>query len=395
MMLIAGTVSLSAQGYTLKGTVEDIMNEPLIGASVMVKGTSQGTMTDFDGNFSIQVMNGDVLTFSYVGYLAKEITVAGQNDITVVLEEAAQNLNELVVVGYGTARKKDLTGSVAQINPSKFADQNPGTVQDLLRGTPGLQIGYNPDAKGSASIQLRGQNSVYDKGEHNSPLLILDGMQFNGELSEINPDDIQSIDVLKDASAAAIYGAKAASGVIIITTKKGRKGKPVVTISGNWAASTKSAYLDVFGPDEYLKYREDYYKTPTAGLRADGSYGYYSVASGIPDGYFDYYKNVQSMYGVTPEQWANSGTIQIGEKGTMEDVYASRLLLNQAVNVYQNFLNGRKTVDWYDLTFRTGFNQDYNGSVSGATDNVNYYFSVGYLKNEGVIRGNDYESFRA
>ena len=118
MMLIAGTVSLSAQGYTLKGTVEDIMNEPLIGASVMVKGTSQGTMTDFDGNFSIQVMNGDVLTFSYVGYLAKEITVAGQNDITVVLEEAAQNLNELVVVGYGTARKKDLTGSVAQINPS-------------------------------------------------------------------------------------------------------------------------------------------------------------------------------------------------------------------------------------------------------------------------------------
>ncbi len=395
MMLITGTISLSAQGYTLRGTVEDIMNEPLIGASVMIKGSSQGTMTDFDGNFTLQVMNGDVVTFSYVGYVPQSITIAGQNDITVVLEEAAQNLNEVVVVGYGTARKKDLTGSVAQINPAKFADQNPGTVQDLLRGTPGLQIGYSPDAKGSASIQLRGQNSVYDKGDHNTPLIILDGMQFNGELSEINPDDIQSIDVLKDASSAAIYGAKAASGVIIITTKKGRKGKPVVTISANLSASHKSAYLDVFGPDEYLKYREDYYKTPTAGLRADGTYGYYSVDSKVPDGYYDYYANVQSKYGITPEQWANSGTIQIGEKGTMDDVYASRILLNQAVNVYQNFLNGRKTVDWYDLTFRTGFNQDYNGSVSGATDHVNYYLSVGYLKNEGVIQGNDYESFRA
>lgn len=394
-MLITGTISLSAQGYKLTGTVEDTMNEPLIGASVMIKGSSQGTMTDFDGNFSLQVMNGDVVTFSYVGYVSQEITIAGQNNITVVLEEAAQNLNELVVVGYGTARKKDLTGSVAQINPAKFADQNPGTVQDLLRGTPGLQIGYNPDAKGSSSIQLRGQNSLYTSGGHNSPLIILDGMQFNGELSEINPDDIQAIDVLKDASAAAIYGAKAASGVIIITTKKGRKGKPIVNVSVNLASSSKSAYREVFGPDEYLKYREDYYKTPTAGIRADGSYGYYSEASGIPDGYYDYYGNVQKLYGITPEQWANSGTIQIGEKGSMEDVYASRILLNMASNVYQNFLNGRKSVDWYDLTFRNGFNQDYNASVSGATENVNYYLSAGYLRNEGVIQGNKYESFRA
>ena len=395
MMLIAGTVSLSAQGYTLKGTVEDTTNEPLIGASVVIKGTSQGTMTDFDGNFTLKVMNGDVVSVSYVGYLSQDITIEGQNDITVVLEEAAQNLNDVVVIGYGTARKKDLTGSVAQINPAKFADQNPGTVQDLLRGTPGLQIGYNPDAKGSTSIQLRGQNSLYTDGSHNSPLIILDGMQFNGELSEINPDDIQSIDVLKDASAAAIYGAKAASGVIIINTKKGRKGKPIVNVSVNLASSNKSAYREVFNADEYLKYREDYYKTPTAGIRADGSYGYYSTASGIPDGYFDYYKNVGKLYGITEDQWANSGTIQIGEKGTLEDVYASRILLNMASNVYQNFLNDRKTVDWYDLTFRSGFNQDYNASVSGATENVNYYLSVGYLKNEGVIQGNDYESFRA
>lgn len=395
MMLLGGTLGLSAQGYTLTGIVEDTTSEPLIGASVQVKGTSKGTMTDFDGNFSLNVMNGDVVQVSYVGYVSQDFTVNGQNNVTIVLEEAAQNLKELVVIGYGTARKKDLTGSVVQINPSKFADQNPGTVQDLLRGTPGLQVGYNPDAKGSSSIQLRGQNSVYNESGHNSPLIILDGMQFNGELSEINPDDIASIDVLKDASSAAIYGAKAASGVIIINTKKGKKGKPVVTINANLAASTKSAYLDVFDADGYLKYREDYYKTPTAGIRADGSYGYYSVDSKIPDGYYDYYGNVEKLYGITPEQWGSSGTIQLGEKGTLEDVYASRILLNQASNVYQNFLNGRKTVDWYDLTFRTGFNQDYNGSVSGATENMNYYFSVGYLKNQGVIQGNNYESFRA
>lgn len=412
LTLLVSTLSLSAQQqYTLKGTVEDNMNEPLIGVSVVVNGSSNGVMTDIDGNFAIQVKNGDMVSFSYIGYLTQEVKVTGQNNITVVLEENAQNLNELVVIGYGTARKKDLTGAVVQISPEKLADQNPNTVQDLLRGTPGLQIGYNPDAKGSASIQLRGQNSLYTDGNHNSPLIILDGMQFNGELSEINPDDIAAIDVLKDASSAAIYGAKAASGVIIITTKKGQQGKPVVTVSANLSVNTKSAFREVFGPDEYLKYREDYYKTPTAGLNLDGSYTYYGNAPrpdnkkdpryslyaevSAPVGYYDYYGNVAAMYGITPEQWANSGTIQIGEKGGMEEVYASRLLLNQASNVYANFLNGRKTVDWYDLTFRTGFNQDYNGSVSGATENVNYYFSVGYLKNEGAIRGNDYESMRA
>lgn len=396
LTLLVSSLSLSAQQqYTLKGTVEDSMNEPLVGVSVVVNGSSNGVMTDLDGNFSIQVKNGDTVNFSYIGFINQQVKVTGQNNITIVLQESAENLNELVVIGYGTARKKDLTGAVVQISPEKLADQNPGTVQDLLRGTPGLQIGYNPYAKGSASIQLRGQNSLYTSGSHNSPLIILDGMQFNGELSEINPDDIEAIDVLKDASSAAIYGAKAASGVIIITTKKGKSGKPVVTVSANLAVNTKSAFREVFGPDEYLKYREDYYKTPTAGVRADGTYGYYSVDSKIPDGYFDFYGNVQSMYGITPEQWANSGTIQIGEKGTMDEVYASRLLLNQASNVYANFLNGRKTVDWYDLTFRTGFNQDYNGSVSGATENVNYYFSVGYLKNEGAIRGNDYHSMRA
>lgn len=385
--------SAYAQSYTLKGVVQDPTDEPLIGASVRNLNTNVGVVTDIDGNFQIAVNKGDKVEFSYVGFVTQTIDVTGQNDVQIILPETAENLNEVVVIGYGTARKKDLTGAVVQINPDKLADQNPNTVQDLLRGTPGLQIGYNPDAKGSSSIQLRGQNSLYTEAGHNSPLIILDGMQFNGELSEINPDDIAAIDVLKDASSAAIYGAKAASGVIIITTKKGKEGKPVVTVSMNISANTKSAFREVFGPDEYLKYREDYYKNTTVGVLPDGTWGNY--ATGEPTGYYDYYGNVQAMYGITPEQWASSGTVTLGEKGTLEEVYAARLNLNQASNVYRNFLDGRKTVDWYDLTFRTGFNQDYNGSVSGATENVNYYFSVGYLKNEGAIRGNDYQSIRA
>lgn len=385
--------SAYAQSYTLKGVVQDPLDEPLIGVSVRNLNTNVGVVTDIDGNFQIAVKNGDKVEFSYVGFVSQTVDVTGQNDLQIILSESAENLNEVVVIGYGTARKKDLTGAVVQINPDKLADQNPNTVQDLLRGTPGLQIGYNPDAKGSSSIQLRGQNSLYTAGDHNSPLIILDGMQFNGELSEINPDDIAAIDVLKDASSAAIYGAKAASGVIIITTKKGKEGKPTVTVSMNLAANTKSAFREVFGPDEYLKYREDYYKNQTVGVLPDGTWGNY--ANGVPTGYYDYYGNVEAMYGITPEQWGSTGTVTLGEKGTLEEVYASRLNLNQASNVYANFLNGRKTVDWYDLTFRTGFNQDYNGSVSGATENVNYYFSVGYLKNEGAIRGNDYQSIRA
>lgn len=149
-------------------------------------------------------------------------------------------LEEVVVVGYGTMRKKDLTGAVSQINPDKLADQNPGTVQNLLRGTAGLDVGISNDAKGGGSLQLRGQNSVYTGGNHNSPLIILDGMDFYGELSEINPADIAQIDVLKDASAAAVYGARAASGVIIVTTKKGKLGKPTINFGVNLGISTKA-----------------------------------------------------------------------------------------------------------------------------------------------------------
>lgn len=394
MTLLVSALSLSAQEYVLKGVVEDTSGEPLAGATVLKRGTTAGVSTDIDGNFQIDVTKGDVITVSYIGCDPKEINVDGQNDIKVVMSESSALLEEVVVVGYGTMRKKDLTGSVVQINASKLADQNPGTVQDLLRGTPGLQIGYDPSAKGGdASIQLRGQNSLYTEGNHNSPLIILDGMQYYGELSEINPDDIGQIDVLKDASSAAIYGAKAASGVLIITTKKGKEGKPTVTLSANLGVSHKAGFQKMYSADEYMKYREDWYKATTYGYDENGNWGYYGTEHGVPKGYYDHYSNA-GLYGLTPEQWAQSGAMTLGPNDTMESLYATRLGLGAAPLVYDNYLKGRSH-DWMKDTFRTGFSQDYNASISGATDRVNYYASFGFLKNQGIIRGDDYRSYRA
>lgn len=244
MAFILNVQSANAQKTTInvKGVVNDAMG-PVIGASIVEKGsTGNGTITDMDGNFSLKVPANGTLVVSFIGYKTQEIPVAGKSSFTINLAEDSEMLDEVVVVGYGTMRKKDLTGSVVQINPSKIADSNPTSVQDVLRGTPGLQIGYDASAKGSdASIQLRGKNSL---GTDAKPMIVLDGMAFYGELSEINPDDIGQIDVLKDASSAAIYGAKAAAGVIIITTKKGKQGKPVINVGANLAINNKSAYRD-------------------------------------------------------------------------------------------------------------------------------------------------------
>ena len=390
-------VQATQQSGVVKGQVVEKNGEPVIGATVKVKNAEKaGTVTDFDGNFELKGIpsNGTIIV-SYVGFKTKEVAYRNGQTLNITIEEDAETLQEVVVVGYGTMRKKDLTGSVVQIDPSKLADQNPGSVQDLLRGTPGLQIGFDSSAKGSgASIQLRGQNSLYTDGSHNSPLIILDGMQFAGELSEINPDDIEQIDVLKDASSAAIYGAKAASGVIIITTKKGKEGKPIINVSMNLAANTKAAYRDVFNASEYMTYREDWFKAQTYGYREDGTWGYYGKDSGIPTGYYDNFNNI-SQYGISQDQWASNGpkTLQAGE--SMLSLYARRMGFDaDAALVMENFLAG-KTYNWEDATFRTGFNQDYNASISGATDRVNYYLGFGYLKNQGAIQGDDYHAYRA
>lgn len=381
-----------AQERQITGTVIDKTGEPVIGANVVVVGTTNGVITDFDGNFQLQnVPSNAKIQVSFIGYVTQTIEVENKSRFNVTLLDDAQALEEVVVIGYGSMRKKDLTGSVVQINPDKIADINPSNVQDVLRGTAGLQIGYDASAKGGGSIQLRGQNSVYTSGSHNSPLIVLDGMVFYGELSEINPDDIGQIDVLKDASSAAIYGAKAASGVIIITTKKGKQGKPTINVSANFGFDTMSEFRDVYGPQGYLNYREDWYKSQTLGFDGSGNYTYYAKG-GLGKGYYDHPNNL-SQYGVSTDQWAGYTTNTAGE--SLESIYAKRIYMHDySKDAYNGFLNGQ-TTDWADMVFKTGIRQDYNASMSGATDKVNYYLSFGYMRNEGVTAGDEYQTFRS
>ena len=386
-----------AQNVTVKGVVNDAYG-PVIGANIVDKDNpTNGTITDIDGNFSIQISPKGTIVVRFVGYQTQEIPVNGQSSINVTLKEDTEMLEEVVVVGYGTMRKKDLTGSVVQIRPEKIADTNPASVQDVLRGTPGLQIGYDASAKGTdASIQLRGKNSL---GTNASPMIVLDGMPFYGELSEINPDDIGQIDVLKDASSAAIYGAKAAAGVIIITTKKGKQGKPVINVSANLSVSHKSDYRDYFDAAGYLKYHSDWRKMfYTYEKGEDGLYDYYQAKNGdgqllYPQGYFD---DPRGLSAADQQAWmSNIGASGFGptEGESALSLWARRLEFSNSPLMMQNFLNGQM-VDWNDATFRTGFNQDYNASISGATENVNYYLSLGYVKNEGSVQGNEYNAFR-
>ncbi len=390
VQMFAFTAMAAPAKRTIKGVVEDETGEALIGATIQVEGTSIGVSADMDGNFQIQASDGQTLLVSYIGYEPQKIKVtAATNDLKVIMRTNEEMLDDVVVVGYGTMKKKDLTGSITQIDPSKIADSNPANVQDLLRGTAGLQIGYDASAKGGGSIELRGKNSL---GTGSSPLIILDGMQFYGELSEINPDDIKQIDVLKDSSSAAIYGAKAANGVIIITTKKGNNnGQPTVTLSANWGINTKSAMRTMMSPDNYLRYRSDWFKRDTYGFDENGVYRDYQV--GTTDAGFFENPNDLGRYGVSVDEWlAYSGN---SSDDNLLEVFGKRISLDKnSSTVLDNFVNGR-TYDWYNDAFRTGINQDYNVSLAGGTDKMNYYMSFGYLHNQGAKRGDDYTSLRA
>ena len=382
----------------ISGVVVDSKDVPLPGVSVIIKGTTKGSITDLNGKFVISNMANSsqkVLVFSYVGYEKIEMDVTKQSSsLRIVMQETNKGLNEVVVVGYGTMRKKDLTGSVTQIRPDKLANETPNTVQDILRGTPGLYVGFDASAKGGGQMQIRGQRSIYTDGGHNDPLIVLDGMVFYGELSEINPDDIGQIDVLKDAAAAAVYGAKAANGVIIISTKKGKMGKPVINLTSTVGFVTMGANREVFSPEGYMQYREDFYTAPTYGVNpTTGKYEAYQTASGsvtpAMKGYFSRPDEL-SKWGVTGDQWKGYTTNTSGSSDN--EIWAKRLNLSGVL--MDNFLAG-KTYDWYNYTFRNAVNQDHNISLSGASDRMNYYMSAGYLSNQGVVRGDDYKAVRA
>ena len=333
MIFAALSLSVSAQTITLNGNVKDTTGEPIIGASIVEKGnTTNGTITDLDGNFSLKVPANATVVISYIGMKTQEIAIKGKSKIDVTLSDDAKALDEVVVIGYGTAKRKDITGSVASVNSETLAAIPVASATEALQGKmAGVQITTtegSPDAQ--MSIRVRGGGSIT---QSNEPLFIVDGFPVES-ISDIPPTDIESIDVLKDASSTAIYGARGANGVIIVTTKSGKEGKVSVSYNAYYAWKKVAKTLDVLSASDYTKWQ-------------------YELAqlTNKNDDYIKYFGNYQDL-----------------------DMYD-----NVATN------------DWQDLTFgRTGHSFNHNLSINGGSDKFKYSFSYSHIDDKAIMQMSDY-----
>ena len=307
----------------ITGTVMDETGQPVIGANVVEKGTTNGSITDLDGKFSLSVSPGAVLEISYIGYLTAETSVQNREIFSIVLKEDTQRLDEVVVVGFGTQKKVNLTGSVSSVSAKELEERPQPNVQNMIQGKiPGLQIVSNSAQPGrdSGSITIRGKGSF---GASSDPLILIDGIV--GSLSALAPDDIESISVLKDAASAAIYGARAANGVILVTTKKGKSGKAQVSYSFN------------YGWQQATELSDQIWESAT---------------------YMKMYNQLADRMG---------GKVKYSQ--VMIDKYSDP---NRDKNLYPDY-------NWMEETFKTGSNMTHNINVSGGTEKVSYNGSLGYL----------------
>ena len=251
MLLLCVPAAFAQNAKTITGTVVDEQGETVIGANVIVKGTFNGTITDVNGNFTLQTEQGKTLVVSYIGYIPREVVIDSQSNYRVTLAEDNQRLEEVVVIGYGTVKKKDLTGSVAQISPDAYKAQPVQGVSEMLRGNaPGVVVRTNGD--GSTKIRIRGSNSL---NGNNDPLYIVDGVP----MGSYSPNDVESIEILKDASATAIYGSRGANGVVLITTKRGKIGNPVVEVSATTSFATYPKFYDLLNGPEFADFYNSYF----------------------------------------------------------------------------------------------------------------------------------------
>lgn len=372
VMLFGFLGSLMAQ-KSISGTVTDENKNPLPGVSVVVKGSNVGTLTDAGGTFKLSVpSNAQRLVFSFIGMNTSEIEIANRTSFDVTMTVDVVGLEEVVVIGYGTAKKKDLTGSIASVKLSRVENEKPQSVQDLLRGNiSGLEVGFSTAAKAAGSLEIRGDNSLKTSSY---PLIVVDGVIYPGALEDINPNDIESIDVLKDASSAAVFGARAANGVIMITIKKGQQGKPVININSSVGLATMAKRAYVYGPFEFIDWRSDLMK----------SLNYYNPAINTKLFIFD--DPTQLPSGVTIEQWMD------GKTGDVTDIWLARLGF-QPMEI-ANYKAG-KSVDWSDMVFQNGLRQDHNLSLSGKKEEMTYYWSIGYNNNNGIIVGDQFRTLRS
>lgn len=366
VFFLSASVWSFGQGQNIKGTVKDNRGVPIPGASVKIKNSKAGTSTGADGGYSISATGNAVLIFSAVGYAVQELSVNNRKQIDVSLSEESQGLSEIVVIGYGTAQKKDVTGAISSVKVAQLENENPQSVADILKGNiSGLSVSMNTSAKGGGNLLVRGKTTL---SAGTAPLIVLDGIIYNGQLSDINPNDIESVDVLKDASSLAVFGAKAATGVVAITTKKGKGDKPTISLNSNFGMATLAQNMSPYDGPGFLNWRADVMRsgasTPTY---------LYNDPRSLPEG-------------VTMVDWMNKQT------GDPVDIWLNRLGL--VANEKKNYLDG-KTVNWYDEIFRTGLRQDHTLSMSARKEEISYYMSLGYQKNENVIKGAEFNTFRS
>lgn len=331
-----GTAFLSAQNAS--GQLLDEDGQPLIGANILVQGTTVGTITDIDGTFSIEANQGDVLVVSYIGYEEQRITVDGGGLISLSLSPNAQALNEVIITGYGSRKKSHNTGAIAQLKGGEIAAIQATRVDEALAGKmSGVLIQNQDGAPGSdPKIQIRAASSI--SGDSN-PLIVVDGYPISGSLATVNPNDIESLEVLKDAASAAIYGSRGANGVILVTTKKGKSGKP--SISYNAYVSTSS------------KYRDNILKTG-------------------------------------PE-WAEFAEGEISA-GNWDLTQVDPAFVDFRLNAYKNSPDVLNVEDWL---FRSGKSMNHDLSISGGTDDVKYFASVGYQNTDGIAIDQGFERYNA
>ncbi|WP_277465351.1 TonB-dependent receptor [Parabacteroides sp. PF5-6] len=312
---------------TITGIVKDETGEPIIGANIVEKGTTNGVVTDYNGNFTLSVSPSATIQISYIGYISQDIRVENQTSLNIILREDSQSLNEVVVIGYGTQKKADLTGSVANINAEKLNTQSNANLGLALQGKiAGVDIVTQGGSPGSgAKVMIRGIGTL----NNSNPLYIVDGMYMDN-IDHINTNDIASIDVLKDASSAAIYGSRAANGVVILTTKEGAntEGKPIVDISVNMGVQMPNKYLDMLNAAE----------------------------------------------------WAKVTTV-------------AREAINMPALDMAIDLANKPDNDWQRITLSPALMQNYNASLKGGGNTYNYYAGVGYMNQDGVVDGTNYERF--
>lgn len=383
-MLLAASGQMMAQSPTIVGgQVVDENGEPVIGAQVQLKGTKTGTVTDVDGKFSLpSAKSGDIIVINYLGMDSQSVKAAP--GMKVSLHSQDRQLDEVIVVAYGEQKRSSFTGSAGIVDSKTLEKRQVTNVMDALQGNvAGLQSyssSGSPDA--TPEFRIRGISSI---NAGNDPLIVLDGVPYDGSWNSINPNDVASISVLKDAASNALYGARGANGVIIVTTKKGSQGKATVTLDAKlgWSSRASKRYDTIDDPAEYLEthYKALYNANISNGqspyeahVNANNTMGLSSKSGGL--GYLPY---------SVPD-----GQYLIGDNGKLNPnaTLGNRVYNNGSVyTIYPD--------DWIDETYRTGLRQEYNVSVNGGNEQGQFYGSLGYLDNEGIVKGVDYKRYTA